>query len=247
MMHLFDAARSARSRSAGMANQRLPEVLQLAANASIVLAFIVGVRDAYDASMAVAAGAAVLLLCAAALALWRLGRSSNPLETGLRQGTLAGAGLGLLWVVEIAINNVLTPPLPLRDRIDNSFWAAIALGIFVTAFRDAIRARRVWRGVQVGAWSGFISGLLACTAALTLIVFGMALLTADPLNVAEWATRGADERAPSMAAYFAFETLAGAVLHLTVLGPVMGAVLGAVAGISARISATISDRVAAAR
>ena len=45
--------------------------------------------------------------------------------------------------------------------------------------------------------------------------------------MAEWAERGAESGAPTMAAYFAFETLAGALLHLVGLGLIMGILLGA--------------------
>jgi len=67
--------------------------------------------------------------------------------------------------------------------------------------------------------------------ALSMIVFGMRWITQDPLNIAEWAVRGAQSEAPSMAAYFAFETYAGAFLHLIVLGLMMGLLLGLIGGL----------------
>ena len=66
--------------------------------------------------------------------------------------------------------------------------------------------------------------------ALAVIVFGMRFITQDPLNVAEWAVRGHGSQAPSMAAYFGFETFTGAFLHLIVLGIAMGALLGVAGG-----------------
>ncbi len=72
---------------------------------------------------------------------------------------------------------------------------------------------------------------MACVTALALAVFGMSLLRSDPVNLAEWANRGADSTAPSVAAYLAYETLAGAFLHLVVAGLVMGLLLGVAGGV----------------
>lgn len=142
-----------------------------------------------------------------------------------------GVVLGLLWVVEISINNFVAPPLPARDHIDNGFFVVIALTILAGALTRAYRDGRIMRGIESGIWSGFVSGLFACCAPLLLVVGGMAVITADPLNVTEWAVRSSLSRAPSMAAYFAFETMAGAILHLVVLGLLMGALLGTIGGL----------------
>jgi len=47
---------------------------------------------------------------------------------------------------------------------------------------------------------------------------------------AEWASRRSSSAAPAIAAYFAYETFAGAFLHLVILGVVMGVLLGGVGG-----------------
>jgi hypothetical protein len=139
-----------------------------------------------------------------------------------------GLILGLLWVIEIGINNYIAPPLPARDIIDNIFWGAIALSILIFAIVRAYRSGSFLLAVEGAAWNGLVSGLLACCMALFVIVFAMDFITHDPLNVTEWAARGAGNLAPTMAAYFAFETFAGAFLHLVVLGVGMGGLLGIV-------------------
>jgi len=73
------------------------------------------------------------------------------------------------------------------------------------------------QGIGAGLWSGLASGVLACSMALGMIVFGMGFITHDPLNIQEWAVRGSSGVAPTMAAYFAYETLTGAFGHLVVL------------------------------
>jgi uncharacterized membrane protein len=64
------------------------------------------------------------------------------------------------------------------------------------------------------------------------MAFRMRFILQDPLNVSEWAGLGTSTQAPSMAAYFGFETLAGAFGHLIALGIAMGAFLGVRGGIS---------------
>lgn len=81
--------------------------------------------------------------------------------------------------------------------------------------------------------SGLVSGLMA----LLLVVFGMRFLLADTANRAEYSARGPTSGFPDMAAYFAYQTLAGALLHLIVLGVMMGALLGCVGGLLGVLSA----------
>jgi hypothetical protein len=132
--------------------------------------------------------------------------------------------------------------LPAHDFIDNAFWATIGPGILVLAVICAYRAKRIRTGILAGAWSGFVSGTLACCVGLSIIVFGMRFLLQDPLNVAEWAACGMDSRAPTMAAYLAYETFAGAFLHPIVLGLGMGALLGALGGVVGKAIKTVSRR-----
>ncbi|MGE5072145.1 MAG: hypothetical protein ACM3MF_01845 [Anaerolineae bacterium] len=199
---------------------------------NIALAGVIAVRYGYGPQSSLeAAGACVVLLIAAGL-LWfyRRRASRGAFGPGFQRLLEAGALLGLMWVIEIAINNILAPPLPARDIIDNLFWALIALILFGLSIFYAYRANSVSRGLQAGIWAGSISGLIACSAALILVVFGMQLLLNDPLNVAEWSSDRLVTSAPSMASYFAFETLAGALSHLVLLGLIMGALLGGIGG-----------------
>jgi hypothetical protein len=166
-----------------------------------------------------------LILLAADLYLWRV----DPSET-VDSSVRVGIALGLLWVAEISINNFLAPGIPDRDVIDNMFWGIIAASIFIYAILRTVRSGRFVEGMTAGVWSGSVSGVLACCMALSLIVFGMGWITRDPLNIAEWAASGINGRTLSMAAYFAYETFAGAFLHLVVLGLLMGLLLGVFGG-----------------
>ena len=152
-----------------------------------------------------------------------------PAQALPRRSTAAGLALGLLWTVEIAMNNVAQPPLPLRDILDNVFWGLVALGVFVVALREGVRRRTVRSGVTAGLWCGLATGAVACLTGMAFVVFGMPLLLADALNIAEWSDLGGGS-SQEMANYFALETMAGAIGHLVVLGLIMGVLLGVIAG-----------------
>jgi hypothetical protein len=198
----------------------------------MILVAIVGLQYSYETSSIIETASGFFLFFVIAGSLWlfrnKISRHLNSIN-GIGIACF-GIVLGLLWVIEIGINNFMTPPFPARDLIDNIFWAVIALLILILSAILAYRNNSFVRGLEAGLWSGFVSGLLACCMGLLLIVFGMRFILKDPLNISEWAAQGASSHALSMAAYFAFETLAGAVGHLLILGIGMGSLLGALGG-----------------
>jgi hypothetical protein len=215
---------------------------------SAILVPVIAFRYAYDTFSRIAGGLGFILLLAAFGATWFITRTARRDEApaALDRITLPGLALGLLWTIEIGINNFVAPPLPGRDTLDNSFWALIALGILIASVVAAYSSGRLKNGIAVGTWSGFASGAVACVTGLALIVFGMSLLLSDPVNLAEWANRAKGSTAPTMASYFAFETLAGAFLHLVALGVGMGFVLGVVGGALGKLAKLASLRLQSA-
>jgi hypothetical protein len=199
----------------------------------LVLVLLIALRYSYDTLTHVESALGALVLVAASAYAWTFRRRSVwDTSTAWENGaTFAGWVLGMVWLVEICVNNIAAPPLPGRDIFDNIVWAVIALAIFALCVFYAWRTRSVTVAIQAGARCGFISGLVACCTALALIVFAMPFITRDPLNLVEWARWKTGSGAPSMAAYFAYETFAGAFLHLLVLGIGMGGVLGVFAGL----------------
>jgi hypothetical protein len=188
------------------------------------------------------AGIGTLLVAGLLLALPATRTHSAEGARTLSNGVVLGVVLGILWILEINYNNIFTPPIAVRDPVDNVFWAVIALAIFVQAFLAAFRTQRFFRGVQAGFWSGTVSGLVACLMGLALVVFLLRLVTADPVSLQEWNELGRSSGAPDIATYFAYETLAGALLHLFVLGAIMGVLLGVLGGGLGRIAAVIFRR-----
>jgi hypothetical protein len=199
---------------------------------STILVLIIAFKYSYNAMFVAGSVGGFLILLVTSGFLWVYGKRTSQKGSPLivKDAITLGIILGMLWIIEISINNFLAPPLPARDIGDNIFWAMIAVSIFVSAIVCAYRAGRIRAGIMVGAWSGFVSGLLACCMALSLIIFAMHFITKDPLNIAEWAARGTETHAPTMAAYFGYETFAGAFLHLIVLGVLMGLLLGLLGG-----------------
>ena len=175
---------------------------------------------------------ALILLGLAGVLWWARKREIS--ETVLAAVYL-GSAAGLLWVIEIGINNVFTPPVAQRDPLDNIFWAVIAIMILVYSGLRTFQSERMRAGLLTGTVSGTISGLLACWAGLFLIVFGMPLLLRDPANIQEWSARADYLPSASMAEYFAYETLLGAFMHLGLLGTVMGFLLGVLGGLGGRV------------
>lgn len=172
---------------------------------------------------------AVVILVVSGVLVYLL--NNKPIVAKHHKNIRIGLRIGLLWTVEISINNIAHPPLPYRDIIDDTFWAIIALLILIVATAEAFKKNNFVAGLLSGCWTGYASGLVACFTALVLVVFAMPLVLTDPLNIKEWADLHTTVRYPSMAVYFAYQTFTGAMLHLAVLGGLMGALLGGLGGV----------------
>lgn len=172
----------------------------------------------------------ILFVLVIVVAKWGLRPKTPDVARDLGLGIGAGIALGMLWVLEIAANNFVRPEVRSRDTFDNIVWATISLATVAIAALRAIRARSWIHGVCTGVWAGFISGLSACLVALLIATVWNDWLTSDPLMIAEYLARGTASGAPDIATYAAYETLAGAMLHLVGLGIIGGGLLGAVGG-----------------
>lgn len=147
--------------------------------------------------------------------------------SGLQEKSVSlGLYIGLLWSVEISINNFIQPELPARDYIDNSFWLLISLLILILSIRAAYQSKKFLPGLWAGLWSSLASGAVACLSALLLIVFGIKYVILDPLNIQEWSNVKATADTANIAIYFAYQSFTGAILHLYILGVLPGIILG---------------------
>jgi hypothetical protein len=135
-----------------------------------------------------------------------------------------GLAIGVLWVAEILFNNLLHPSLPGRDRIDDGLWALVALLIFLAVYHADARDQPA----ATGLWLGAASGAVACATGLLFATVGIHAITTDPLSRREWNSVG--HGGSTIRSYWAYQTLAGSLLHLVVLGAVMGVGLGVAGG-----------------
>jgi hypothetical protein len=154
----------------------------------------------------------IVLLSLILLFLWIM--KNKLIDDHQKRNLGLGICFGLLWTIEISINNLIHPSIPLRDIIDNLFWGSIVFLILIFSTRDAYQSGRLLSGVKSGLWTGLASGAIACFTALSQIVFGMKYILLDPLNMKEWFDIGSATYTSDMAVYFAYQTFAGAIMHL---------------------------------
>jgi hypothetical protein len=183
---------------------------------------------------AIALGAVMLVtLAVAGLAAWR--PAADPDGGTRRLGTWLGIGLGLLWMVEIGVNNVFPADriaLGSRDAIDDAIWALISL---LTLGAGAVAARRagsVAAGTSIGLWSGIVSGLLAYLGALLVAVLFPGAAERDPDLLSKFPASGYPDL-PTDAAYSLIGPwpIGGGAAHLWLLGIGAGLLLGALGGL----------------
>lgn len=210
---------------------------------AVLLVVIILLRDPGNARttpryLGLGLGAIVIeIVLAGWIAFWgtrpRTERGARMLQQGIKIGTFCG----ILWILEIGFNNIVPPNISTgtaRFYVDNGFWIAIMLIILAASISSAHQNRSIVAGIQVGAWSGLVSGLLACLMGSLLVAFFITLITRDPLMIQEFVERGPSSGAPDLTRYVAYETLAGSIGHLTALGPVMGALFGLIGGLIGR-------------
>jgi hypothetical protein len=187
------------------------------------------------------AGACLISLIILIVLILLIKKFKNELSEKSKKNLNAGLYFGLLWTIEISTNNIIQPRLPLRDYLDNIFWGIIAVLILYVSYKDTFDTKKIIAGIKSGFFSGLGSGIVACLTALILICFGMKLLLKDPVNMAEWADVKGKTNYPDMASYFAYQTFAGAIMHLLILGIIMGILLGIIGGLAGKLfSVTIN-------
>jgi hypothetical protein len=186
-------------------------------------------------SLKMEAGACLISVMILIFLALLINKFKNKLSDKSKYNLKAGLYFGILWTIEISMNNIIQPGLPLRDHLDNIFWGIIAVLILWVSYKDAFDTKKISAGFKAGFFSGFGSGIVACLTALVLICFGMKLLLMDPINIAEWAYMKDKTNYPDMASYFAYQTFAGAIMHLIILGIIMGSLLGVIGGLAGKL------------
>jgi hypothetical protein len=169
-------------------------------------------------------------------------RDAQDLHTGVGLGAI----LGLLWVVEIGVNNVFPAcqaPVGTRDAIDDAIWALIGLLTLGVAGLASHRRGGSAPGAKIGLWSGIVSGLFAYLAGLLVVDLFLGAVVADPELVANFPA----SQFPDLATYATFaivgaSPLVGAAGHLWLLGIAAGTLLGAVGGLAGTLTTKVLGR-----
>jgi hypothetical protein len=145
-----------------MPQKNITSTIQLALTSlSVTLVLIITIAYGYNFQSRAEAVAGFTILLA--VLGWFLNNRRRPAfctnPAASQKAAGYGIAIGILWLVEICINNLLAPPLPDRDWVNNVFWATVALCILVLAAVSAYLANSIRRGISSGIWSGFASGL----------------------------------------------------------------------------------------
>ena len=101
-------------------------------------------------SLKIEAGACLLSLIILIVLILFIQKIKHELSDKSKQNLKAGLYFGLLWTIEISMNNVIQPKLPLRDYLDNIFWGVIVILILYVSYRNAFNTQKIKAGIKAG-------------------------------------------------------------------------------------------------
>jgi hypothetical protein len=165
--------------------------------------------------------------------------------TSLVFGTL----IGLMWIGEVVVGNlgdtkVLGSIRTVHPKLYRDTAGCCVLGVLIltgsAGFFGAHQTGEIRTGVQVGFWSGLISGAITLAALMIVTFVFLDALMSAPSNIAEFAGQ---PRGSSLgfARWLYLDALAGGLNHLWI-GPMLGLVIG---GAGAILGKSCSSNVSA--
>lgn len=154
-----------------------------------------------------------------------------------RLSAIFGLTIGLLWIIEIMVGNIVA--------VESNVSRAIYTGATVAAFAlpliagavGAYRLGTVRSGIAVGFWSGLLSGLIAYLTLMFITYVFMGTLQHDPQTLREYAH--SSERA--LSTFIVGDFLFASCSHLVLIGVLWGtatAAVGAIVGKANRATTT---------
>lgn len=162
--------------------------------------------------------------------------------------------IGGMWMAEILLGNlggtsVMGNLHQFHPRVYAlAPWFALA-AVGTTALGGLVAAYRtgsIGAALQVGVWSGLISGAIVCVTGMSITILFHDAMMQDPSNLHEFALSA--HRPPTRAEFSNFlywDALAGCVNHLWI-GPLLGLTaggIGALCGKLVRNSTPLGDTV----
>ncbi len=104
----------------------------------------------------------------------------------------------------------------------------------LAGFLGSQQTGRIRTGASIGVWSGLLSGSWTFILLMLLTLGGVNHgLPVDAKDMTQFQHSGA----PDIATFLVGEALAGAIVHLALIGPVWGGILGALGGVLGRVGA----------
>ena len=157
-------------------------------------------------------------------------RGTRPASgAALRYGVRVGLLTGCAWLLEVAAGNLFG-----SAGAHRSWVLALYYGTTVTAFglpvvAGALAARHsgeVASGTIAGLWAGMVSGLITFLGLMVVTYLFLAVLRQDPDNLLEFQR----SHAADLSAFLVGDSLAGAINHLWLVGPLLGTAAGTLGG-----------------
>lgn len=149
----------------------------------------------------------------------------------LHRGSCWGVVIGLVWTVEVAGGNLITPH-QLGGRIGSVAAVVAAILPAIAGASGSVETGRAGTGARIGFWSGVVSGLItfitAATVGYLVVLFPGFPGVETPPNVARALS------AEESAAYNVGDYLAAGVSHLVLLGAPFCSAAGLVGGLLVR-------------
>lgn len=145
------------------------------------------------------------------------------LGNALWVGTVVGATGGLLEIVDISIESLLSLPQQTVSVVTFAAMVTLFMIFGVAGFVGASRARSFWMGVAAAIWSAMVAIMIAVTFGFLLINVALPQLARGMLGDPDYARSGwADPAAFAIA-----NTFDNGLIHL-LEAPIIATVLGSV-------------------
>jgi hypothetical protein len=147
----------------------------------------------------------------------------------LRYGTRVGLLTGCAWLLEVAAGNLFGAVGAHRSWVLALYYGATVTAFGLPVVAGALAARHsgdVVSGTVAGLWAGLVSGLMTFLGLMLVTFLFLAVLRRDPDSLREFQR----SHAADLSAFLVGDSLAGAINHLWLVGPLLGAAAGTLGG-----------------
>lgn len=151
--------------------------------------------------------------------------SAAALRYGVRVGLLSGCA----WLLEVAAGNLFGSAEAQRSWVLTLYHGATVTAFGLPVLAGALAARHsgeVVSGTVAGLWTGMVSGLITFLGLMAVTYLFLAVLRRDPDSLLEFQR----SHAADLSTFLVGDSLAGAINHLWLVGPLLGTAAGTLGG-----------------